>query len=288
VQIRTEWLGHGLSTTPADRDTTERAISGIYAGSGRPAPRFVWVDSPRAALEHLDGAATLDDLYRAVLHPPSPGAYPFAGDVAAGLSGLRTAIEAAIVPVPFDRSLPRRTDLPKRGSLGAEDAVRAGVPFREIVEDHVRGWLQTSLGQGVHLPVRAALPLPGAQVEPDRDAPGVLRPPAMPDPPGSLQRLPVCYYGQQDAAWFATVEVWRRLGCLPHLPSAVEAHLAEWTALCLSAGWWWPGPTVCVLSDRPAEIRTEPVPGARDGEVRLARARGPAIVYRDGWSVTPR
>jgi hypothetical protein len=50
VQIRQEWLDHGLSTQPADRVSAERSLCEIYARVARPQPRFEWVDSPSKAL----------------------------------------------------------------------------------------------------------------------------------------------------------------------------------------------------------------------------------------------
>ncbi|SDF76890.1 hypothetical protein SAMN05216553_103186 [Lentzea fradiae] len=51
--LREEWLGHALSTAPADRPAAENAVARLYAATGRPPPRFVWVDSPLAATKVL-------------------------------------------------------------------------------------------------------------------------------------------------------------------------------------------------------------------------------------------
>ncbi|MEU8198889.1 DUF6745 domain-containing protein [Microbispora amethystogenes] len=48
--IREEWLGHALSTRPADRPAAEAAISGLYGLLGLAPPRFHWVPSPFTAL----------------------------------------------------------------------------------------------------------------------------------------------------------------------------------------------------------------------------------------------
>lgn len=53
LAIRSEWLGHALSTDPADRPAAEEAVSSLYGATGRPPPRFVWVDSPKAATKVL-------------------------------------------------------------------------------------------------------------------------------------------------------------------------------------------------------------------------------------------
>ncbi|KAB2343645.1 DUF6745 domain-containing protein [Actinomadura rudentiformis] len=50
ARIRTEWLGHALSTQPADRPAAEAAISGLYSLIGLDPPRFHWASSPVTAL----------------------------------------------------------------------------------------------------------------------------------------------------------------------------------------------------------------------------------------------
>ncbi|MGI5207145.1 DUF6745 domain-containing protein [Spirillospora sp. CA-108201] len=49
--VRAEWLGHLLSTAPADRPAAEAAVSELYRLIGLDPPRFHWVPSPLAALE---------------------------------------------------------------------------------------------------------------------------------------------------------------------------------------------------------------------------------------------
>ncbi|WP_207933398.1 DUF6745 domain-containing protein [Actinomadura sp. GC306] len=68
AEIRAEWLGHLLSTAPADRPAAEAAISELYRLIGFEPPRFHWVASPIAALEtvppglRLRAAETADRL----------------------------------------------------------------------------------------------------------------------------------------------------------------------------------------------------------------------------------
>ncbi|WP_216206794.1 DUF6745 domain-containing protein [Amycolatopsis aidingensis] len=59
VALRAEWQRHILRTGPADRKATEEAIAGLYALLGEPRPRFVWVDSPAAAMRLLPPPPTL-------------------------------------------------------------------------------------------------------------------------------------------------------------------------------------------------------------------------------------
>ncbi|GII97053.1 DUF6745 domain-containing protein [Sinosporangium siamense] len=57
ADIRDEWLGHALSTLPADRPAAEAAISSLYELARHPAPRFTWVASPRAAMDLVPPSA---------------------------------------------------------------------------------------------------------------------------------------------------------------------------------------------------------------------------------------
>jgi hypothetical protein len=67
---RREWLRTGLSTEPADRDTAEEILTRVYQRHGRARPRFTWVGSPVAALDHTAGIPGHDDLH-AWLRPRS-------------------------------------------------------------------------------------------------------------------------------------------------------------------------------------------------------------------------
>jgi hypothetical protein len=89
------------------------------------------------------------------------------------------------------------------------------------------------------------------------------------------------WYGQHEAHWVARYDVYRRIG----RTSYAEPLLDVWTALSTHGGWWFPRDGTCVVVDRPAQLHTEPIPGARFGELRLHNESGPAVSYRDGWGV---
>ncbi|GGV17660.1 hypothetical protein GCM10010182_43700 [Actinomadura cremea] len=86
----------------------------------------------------------------------------------------------------------------------------------------------------------------------------------------------------QCVSWVARFDALRRLGGADFTPE-LDLRLAPWTTLARSCGPWWPLRDVCVVSERPAEIHTESA--GEHGEVRLHREDGPALRYRDGWSV---
>jgi hypothetical protein len=252
-QIRAEWLAVGLATQPADRQAAQAAVGSLYARTGREQPLFVWVDSPRAALPRLDGFPGHEELFAWLGRRRPPGRPPLASDIAAGLSRLRSALSAQITPAWFDHP-PKR---PEHGwpVLAPQEALRARIPFAELVHQGVREALWDSLGTGGYRRIRAAVP----------------------------GDLPVGWYGPQEAYWIAPFDVYRRLG-LARFTDADARHLDDWAALAVHGGWWWPGERVCVLVERPALLRVEPVPGAWHGQVRLAAHGEPAITYRDGWS----
>ncbi|GIH93948.1 DUF6745 domain-containing protein [Planobispora siamensis] len=90
------------------------------------------------------------------------------------------------------------------------------------------------------------------------------------------------WYGMQCVSWIAHYDALRRAAGVVFTPEQTRRFEA-WAAVARSCGWWWPREDVCVVSERPAEVRTEP--RGEDGEVRLHCADGPAVRYADGWDV---
>ncbi|MEV0425693.1 DUF6745 domain-containing protein [Micromonospora sp. NPDC050495] len=254
VRIRQEWLDHALSTEPADRSTAEHCLTAIYARASRPRPRFEWVDSPDKARPLITGWPTLDQLSERIRTPRPRGTPPLASDIAMVAAQLRGALSAGVTH-PDPELSPVRTGKTKQPwpELAPVAALDRGVPLAVVLHQGVRTALHRSLAHGYYLPVRAALAGDGP--------------------------VPVCWYGQQDAYWIAYYDVLHRLGLARYGPDEAE-HLDAWAGLARSCGWWWPGEDVCVVVDRPREVRTEPVPGAVHDQVRL-QPRG--VRYRDGW-----
>lgn len=89
------------------------------------------------------------------------------------------------------------------------------------------------------------------------------------------------WYGALRGDWAAEADAARRRYGVA-LPEGSKRFLDLWKAAAASAGQWWPREDVCVVSERPREIHTEP--DSPDGQVRLHRADGPAVRYADGWS----
>jgi hypothetical protein len=230
VEIRRDWLAHGLSTKPADRDATEQRLTRLYRRLSRARPRFEWVDSPHQALPLVAELPTHDDLYAWIFRSGSP---PVASDLATEVSRLRGDLDACL-PAPAGREKAKTWS-----RMPPLDALAAGVPVHDVLRYGVRDALRTSLADGFHVPVRRA-----------------------------LGPVPVCWYGQQDASWIAYYDAVRRLG-LGEFRPVDDQHLDDWAALARSCGWWWPGEDVCVVVERPAAVDTEPVPRGRHEERRL-------------------
>ncbi|GAB2972726.1 DUF6745 domain-containing protein [Saccharothrix stipae] len=96
--------------------------------------------------------------------------------------------------------------------------------------------------------------------------------------------LGVMWYGQHDADWVAHHDVHHRLGLARYHARDAE-QLALWATIARSCGWWWPRQDVCVITERPTAVVTEPVPGSERGELRLHNETGPAVTFPDGWAV---
>jgi hypothetical protein len=88
------------------------------------------------------------------------------------------------------------------------------------------------------------------------------------------------WYAAQSPSWIAHYDGLRRAVGVVFTPEQTH-QLDLWAAAVRSCGWWWPREGVCVVSERPVALHTEP--GDDIGEVRLHRADGPAIRYTDGW-----
>ncbi|GGM84293.1 hypothetical protein GCM10007977_102240 [Dactylosporangium sucinum] len=246
MPVRQSWFEAGVCARPADRGAAEAAVERIYLRLGRSRPHFHWVESPRAALPLLRGRPGHAVLRQWISVRPPAGEPPFVSLVAAGLSRLRGALDAA-ADHPDLSAPPRKSAKEKRPELATlrpEEALDAGYPLREVLRHGVQETLSHSIAAGLAWPVRRALGVP--------------------------DRVPVGWYGQQDVPWIAYYDALRTLGLAAYRPSD-EAAFEDWVLLAGATGWWWPDERVCVLSDRPAAITHD-------------QHRVRAVTFRDGWS----
>jgi len=251
-----DWLKHGLAARPADRPRAEAAVTRLYRLIGEPAPEFVWVPSPTAAL-----ALVLDDQHtfppvrlRDTSLPTQPDDWSVAARLASLLLDLRARLDARVGH--------RASVSGRQQPLGitAEEALAAGASVRTAVNAVVHVALRTTLHDCVRAPMRAELmPVTG----------GV---------DGTT------WYGQHEAHWIAHYDVYARLG-LAEYPHSDLDQLGLLAELARSTGWWWPGEGRCVMAERPTEIHTELLPNGLHGELRLHRDDGPAVRFADGTEI---
>jgi hypothetical protein len=90
------------------------------------------------------------------------------------------------------------------------------------------------------------------------------------------------WYAAQEPSRIAHYDALRRAAGVVFTTEQTRL-LDLWVAVARSCGWWWPRDEVCVISERPADLHTEP--GDEPGEIRLHHADGPALRYADGWDV---
>jgi hypothetical protein len=159
----------GLATGPADRATAEEILTRFYLRQGRGRPRFTWVDSPAAALEHTAGIPGHDDLH-AWLRPQPPAGKPWiAVDLAAGWSRLLAALDEAADHPDLEPLRPVRKGDRPWPVLPPVAAIEAGVPLRVVLRQGVREALRTALLHGVaHLDEWPTWPAPPAGGGPAR------------------------------------------------------------------------------------------------------------------------
>lgn len=98
---------------------------------------------------------------------------------------------------------------------------------------------------------------------------------------GDLKYEWTWFWGQHEAYWVGWYRTAQMLGV--QFTSEQEEQLAEFEALCLNAGWWWPFENGQVVMGRQSVIRMEP--WGTEGRMRLHCEDGPALAYPDGWEV---
>ncbi|GAA2086262.1 hypothetical protein GCM10009801_48590 [Streptomyces albiaxialis] len=258
--LRDEWLGHGLAALPADRQRAEDAVAELYRFIGAPPPTCEWVDSPAAARELLAGGRTADGAaWRLSDGWDRP---TVAGRLASLMSGLRARLDRWTDGHPrLWSGSPVREAARALDSGGDPEAAReAGVTLETYIDTVVRESLETTLRDALCGPMRTALLGDAGPV------------------------IGLTWYGQQDSAWIGPYDIRRRTGLLSYRPRD-ERQLDLWAALARSAGWWWPSERRCLLAERPVDVRTEPLPYARHGELRPHRDDGPAVRFPDGTAV---
>ncbi|GIH02146.1 hypothetical protein Rhe02_02130 [Rhizocola hellebori] len=254
IRLRAEWLSHGLSCEPAERDAAQAAITKLYALIDAKPPEFVWVDSPAKAYELLAGRADAPIDLTSPMWTQSD-MQPVAIRLASLQGQLRHRLEqrtGSSLDPPWSAtgSSALARDHP-------EEALRTGVRLPEVLDVGVLDALRLSLRDGLAVPLRAKL--------------------------GRGSNL-LGWRGQHDAPWVAHFDIRRRLG-MALLGPEEAAQLEMWAQIVRSCGWWWPLADICVVAERTSAVSVETSAASRHGEVRLHNATGPAVRFADGWAL---
>ena len=88
------------------------------------------------------------------------------------------------------------------------------------------------------------------------------------------------FWGQQEASWLAFYAFSRDVLGVKY-DAEKSRHLNLWLEIAQSCCWWFPYDGVVLMSDRPESISWE----SDRKPPRLHNATGPALKFRDGWSL---
>ena len=259
AEIRAAWLSHLYSTAPADRPRAEAGARRLYAAAGFPEPRhFIWYDSPNAAAWPVTLLFTEGDRSVAPLLAPS-----------------------ALSPDEKRRMDAARAELGTR--LGTAD-------WKATVSEV--GGLRLATMQAMADPSRLfGMAFINARFELEDDVGAMFK-----VHEDDLARAEDHFIGTNRGVLRSAVESAATQGVIGHpfYQEVTFSAMADDEALvgdrqppalleacweiARSAGLWWPFANAVFFTERPSEIHL-------DAQKVPHRDDGPAIVYRDGWSV---
>jgi len=285
---REQWFQIGVCTQPADRRKAENAISALYAEIGRPAPRFLWVPSPPAAL-----AEALRHTREVIPRGRQPE------------DRLRDSLGGVLVDSLWD---PLKKSLNASLHYALDDSVGEHVydALWKSLENSLEGSLFFPLRNGLSTLLRARDP----RILPETFKSELLNGPGdfTDDPQVSLLtvlgdkllatsgrfsavfgleegepwRLHWAFCGQHDVHWVTFYLFCEQVLGVRYEP-VYSRQLKFWADLCES-GWWAPYDTWCICVERPSVVQMERVPDPqRPGRTteRLHCEDGPALAFRD-------
>jgi hypothetical protein len=255
-------IRHGLSCEPCNRELAAKAARAHYVACGMDEPRLIiWLDSP---LEGAIGAAIL------------------AGSKISGQQvgdQVRQQVWQQVGQQVWQQ-VRDQIGQQVRDQVGQQVRDQVGQQVRDQVRDQVRQQVRDQVGQQVRQQVRDQVGQQVGQQVGDQVRDQVWQQVGQQvwQQVGQQVRDQVwqqvfnASYGAHDMAWVAWFEAMRSIGVdLP--PTSVTM-----SALCKEVGWWWPFERAAILTDRPCLIK-------QDDEHALHCEDGPAVQYRDGFSV---
>jgi hypothetical protein len=265
------YLAAGLATAPADRPRAEAALAAVYRRVGRDPVPVVWVASPLTAsllLAGLQGSPetalggrlwaslwdSLGDSLRASL----------SASLSASLGASLSASLGDALAASLEAALGDRLGASLSASLG--DALAASL--EAALGDRLGASLWSSLGDALAASLAARLE---DSLLPTTDGRAAVR-------PASTQ-----WWGQMDLYWIAYYRYAQEVLGVRYAPEA-QAGLDLLEEIGHACSWWYPREGLVIACDRPAVIQMEEHP-ARPGTYRLHATDGPAVRWRDGWTL---
>ena len=262
--IHGEYVADGLCTDPADRPAAEAAISSIYELIEYKPPQFIWCQSPAAArlvIRMLDSdsaeqrARTVGESVQRWLDVKF--AYSFERTIKRALTGA------------LRRELLSELSLRLGGGWAWTPLLLSWAADQDVLSRPLPDLLSDPLGEAVRKSfdgIRWPPPVRGPRTH----------------PPAEWLKDHWRRGGGQFESRLAEFDVPRRLGLVTYDEQASE-RLDLMCTLTRSCGEWMAYEHICLITERPAEISAE-APAAW-GQLRLHCPDGPAITFRDGWSV---
>lgn len=293
--FRADYLAHGLNTAPADRPRAEAAFARAYAVIGKTPVPVLWVDSPITAsmalsvLKHFaadQGGDSLTVSFEA----------SFWSELEEILqNGLQNTLQDGLQDRLLDslrdslgnslgNSLWGILQDSLRDSLGNDlhddlrdgfwnslwsslgDSLRRnlGTGLWDSLRRNLGAGLRASLGEGLGSSVQDGL---SDKAHDDiwishRDS--------------KIAPEYTYWWGQQDLYWIAFYKFCAEIG----VPFEAEAadRLDIMHEIGLSCMWWYPRDGLIIACERPLSIKM-------DERERLHSDTGPAVAFRDGWSI---
>ncbi len=259
------WMNIALSTRVADRNVTERAVRDAYRIVGLPQPtRYVWLDSPMAgaiAAAHISTAVS--NVNERVARRPQEFM----------MKKLWQKAEVMNQTLHWEQ-------IQLQLSRGSLTALRNNVVLpiaRQIANQ------QVDRAEQARLSLFAGSRTKGANISPEvwNNAVAAVKEELTKEELKNMdncvtwarisKQLTACSFGNMDGAFFAFLDYANIAGMsLNDMQGIVE--------IAQSAGWWWPFMDLCILTERPKSLSI-------NRQVLLHKENGPAVEFRDGWSV---
>ncbi len=255
--IRDEYLAHGLSTAPADRTRAESAFARVYERIKLPTPRVIWVSSPLGA--HFAHALLSKFFHLAE------------GKVGAQVRAqVRDQVGAQVRAQVRDQ-------VGDQVWAQVRDQVWAQVwaQVRDQVGAQVRAQVRDQVGDQVWAQVRDQV---WAQVwaQVGDQVGDQVRDQVWAQVGDQVSFQYPTMHGQHDATWAAWVMAAVAIGV--RLRSDTADGFKIFLDLCQSCMWAYAYTNTVIACDRPLSI-------SRDERGRLHNDDGPAMEFRDGWTI---